>query len=249
MGVGEVRRTLPAAEARRGCGRAAARVSARIEPSLTFLEPRKLPRQARSQATFEAIVDACGQLLATGAYESLTTNSISERAGVSIGTLYEYFPNRESIVAALTAASCRRLVLRMKRAVDETVGMTDFQGVEHLLRAGISALSAPQNVFKVLMTDIPFVLRLPVFREARATLDQLCQSISKAACQRISLPEPRADAWLISQMLFSGMLEIAFRETSEEEQALLIRELARLTFRMGVGRDPTQAEIEGPRAP
>lgn len=249
MGVGDVRRALPGAEPRRGYGRSAARVAARIEPSLTLLEPRKLPRQARSQATFEAIVDACGQLLASGSYEALTTNSISERAGVSIGTLYEYFPNRESIVAALTASSCRRLVMRMKRAVEETAGMTDFQGVEHLLSAGIAALSAPENVFKVLMTETPFVLRLPVFRDARATLDHLCQSISKAAGDRIRLPEPKADAWLISQMLFSGMLEIAFRDSCEQERALLVRELARLTFRMGVGRDPTEAEMDAPRAP
>lgn len=248
MGVGDAH-SLAGAEPRRGYGRSAARLAARIEPPLTFLEPRKLPRQARSQATFEAIVDACGQLLASGSYETLTTNSISERAGVSIGTLYEYFPNRESIVAALTAASCRRLVMRMKQAVEETAGMTDFQGVEHLLTAGIEAMGAPENVFKVLMTETPFVLRLPVFREARATLDQLCQGISKAACDRISLPEPHADAWLISQMLFSGMLEIAFREAGREERSLLVRELARLTFRMGVGRDPTDAEIGPPRAP
>ncbi|MFC3070574.1 TetR/AcrR family transcriptional regulator [Phenylobacterium soli] len=248
MGVGQPR-TVAGGEGRRGYGRAGARGAARIEPSLTLLEPRKLPRQARSQATFEAIVDACAQLLASSPYEALTTNSISERAGVSIGTLYEYFPNRESIVAALTASSCRRLVQRMRHAVEEAAGMSDFEGVEHLLRAGIAALSAPENVFKVLMTETPFVLRLPVYREARATLDHLCQSITQGAGDRISLPEPRADAWLISQMLFSAMLEIAFRETTEQERVLLIRELARLTFRMGVGRDATPDEMGGVRAP
>ena len=79
---------------------------ARIEPALAMLEPRKAPRQARARATVAAIIDACAQLLAAGPYDALTTNSISERAGVSVGTLYEYFPNRESIVAALTANSC-----------------------------------------------------------------------------------------------------------------------------------------------
>lgn len=247
MGVVDARRALPGTEARRGCGRPQTRTVQRIEPALTLLEPRKLPRQARSLATFEAIVDACGQLLASGSYDALTTNSISERAGVSIGTLYEYFPNRESIVAALTAASCRRLVARMKRAVEETAGMSDFEGVEHLIRAGIVALSAPENVFKVLVKETPFVLRLPVFREARTTLDHLCQSISMGAGDRISLPEPRIDAWLISQMLFSAMLEIAFRDSTAAERAQMIRELARLTFRMAVGRDPTEAEMAARR--
>ena len=82
-------------------GRQADRTMARIEPGLAILEPRKRPRQAQAQATVAAIVDACAQLLASGGYDALTTNAISERAGVSVGTLYEYFPNREAIVGAL----------------------------------------------------------------------------------------------------------------------------------------------------
>ncbi len=210
---------------------------ARIEPALAMLEPRKTPRQARARATVAAIVDACAQLLAAGPYDALTTNSIAERAGVSVGTLYEYFPNRESIVAALTANSCQRLVERMTHAAAETDTMTEFQGVEHLLTTGVDVLGAPQNVFRVLLREAPFVLRLPVFHEARATLDLLSQDIRVKAGKRISLPEPRADAWLISQMLFNAMLEIAFLEAEAAEREHLIRELSRLTFRMATGRD------------
>ena len=63
MRVDEARR-----EVRRGCGRPRA---ARIEPPLTFLEPRKRPRQARARATYTAIVDACAQLLAVSPYGSV----------------------------------------------------------------------------------------------------------------------------------------------------------------------------------
>lgn len=216
---------------------------ARIEPALAMLEPRKTPRQARARATVAAIVDACAQLLAAGSYDALTTNSIAERAGVSVGTLYEYFPNRESIVAALTANSCQRLVERMTYAVTEVGGMTEFQAVEHLLTAGVEALGAPRNVFRSLLREAPFVLRLPVFHEARATLDLLSQDVRVKAGKRISLPAPRADAWLISQMLFNAMLEIAFLEAETAEREHLIRELSRLTFRMAIGRDARPEEM------
>jgi len=63
--------------------------------------PRKIPRQARSLATVEVILDAAGLLLVDEGYEQATTNRIAERAGVSIGSLYQYFPNREAVVAAL----------------------------------------------------------------------------------------------------------------------------------------------------
>jgi AcrR family transcriptional regulator len=205
--------------------------------SLIELSPRKTPRQARSQATVAAIVDACGQVLAHGSYETLTTNHISERAGVSIGTLYEYFPNREAIVAALAADFCARLVDRMQQALVETVGMDDLAGVEHLLAAGVGALGARDCVFKVLLRETPFVAQLPVFHQAREALTELCQTIRVGSADRLNLPAPQADAWLISQMLFAAMLEIAFLEDETQREPLL-HELGRLTFRMAVGRDP-----------
>lgn len=201
------------------------------------LEPRKLPRQARARATFDAIVDACGQVLAAGSYEALTTNSISERAGVSIGTLYEYFPNRESIVATLAANSCGRLVARMVRAIEETADMGQFEGVEHLLRAGVEALGSRENAFKVMLREAPFVATLPVMTEAKVQLTGLCQSIRASTEDSINLPAPEVDTWLISQMLFNAMLEIAFLEVGETERRVLCRELATLTCRMALGRD------------
>lgn len=220
------------------------RTMSRIEPPLAILEPRKTPRQARARATFAAIVDACAQLLASGGYDALTTNAISERAGVSVGTLYEYFPNREAILVALAADACRRLVERMTRAVGETDGMTRFQGAEHLIRAGVETLGAPENGFKPLLREAPFVQRLPVFQEARSALDLLSQDIRMKAGEQIHLPAPQADAWLISQMLFTAMQEIAFLETTETNRAFLVRQLAQLTFRMAVGSDASDAEMD-----
>ena len=66
--------------------------------------PRKISRQARSLATVEVILDAAGLLLVDEGYEQTTTNRIAERAGVSIGSLYQYFPNRESVVARTRAS-------------------------------------------------------------------------------------------------------------------------------------------------
>ncbi len=64
------------------------------------LAPRKRPRQVRSQATVDAIIEACLQLLEEGDPDRLTTNSISERSGVAKGSLYQYFPDKDAIVAA-----------------------------------------------------------------------------------------------------------------------------------------------------
>jgi AcrR family transcriptional regulator len=65
------------------------------------LDPRLAPKQVRSHAIVQAIVEAGRRLLAEEGAASLTTNQIAERAGVSIGSLYRYFPNRAAVVAAI----------------------------------------------------------------------------------------------------------------------------------------------------
>jgi AcrR family transcriptional regulator len=62
---------------------------------------RRTPRQPRSEATVEAILEAAFQLLEQGGLDALTTNHIAERAGVSVGTLYQYFKGKQAILAAL----------------------------------------------------------------------------------------------------------------------------------------------------
>lgn len=63
--------------------------------------PRKQPRQRRAQATVDAILMAAAHILKTEGFARATTNRIAEKAGVSIGSLYQYFPNKESVVAEL----------------------------------------------------------------------------------------------------------------------------------------------------
>ncbi|MFI2233252.1 TetR/AcrR family transcriptional regulator [Nocardia testacea] len=63
--------------------------------------PRKTPRQQRSQFTFDAILDAAARLFQQHGYAATTTNKVAELAGVSIGTLYHYVPNKDALLYAL----------------------------------------------------------------------------------------------------------------------------------------------------
>lgn len=69
--------------------------------------PRRIPQQRRSHLTVDAIVEAAAHLLATRGWEASTTNHIAERAGVSIGSLYKYFPNKPSILAEVARRRIR----------------------------------------------------------------------------------------------------------------------------------------------
>jgi AcrR family transcriptional regulator len=65
------------------------------------LEPRKSPIQQRSKTTVDIIIDAAAQVFEAHGYAAGTTNRIAKRAGVSIGTLYQYFPSKDAIAVAL----------------------------------------------------------------------------------------------------------------------------------------------------
>ena len=62
---------------------------------------RKLPKQARAQATVEAILEATSRILQTDGERALTTNAVARLAGISIGTLYQYFPDKNAILITL----------------------------------------------------------------------------------------------------------------------------------------------------
>jgi AcrR family transcriptional regulator len=66
------------------------------------LKPRKVPQQRRSQRTREEILEAAARLLNRYALEEVSTNHIAQKTGISIGTLYKYYPNKDSILADLS---------------------------------------------------------------------------------------------------------------------------------------------------
>jgi AcrR family transcriptional regulator len=68
---------------------------------LAALEPRKTPIQARATVTVEAIFEATIQVLLSHGGDRLTTSRVAERAGVSVGTLYQYFPNKQALLFAV----------------------------------------------------------------------------------------------------------------------------------------------------
>lgn len=106
-------------------------VKSRQGKSLGRLTPRKPPVQQRSKATVEAILVAAAQVFEARGYASGTTNRIAESAGVSIGTLYQYFPSKEALAVALLEQHIEETQRRQKEWVGHIVTEN------HTLRAAL----------------------------------------------------------------------------------------------------------------
>jgi len=202
--------------------------------------PKKWPKQARSRLSFDAMVDACARILRKEGYEGLTTNHIAKAAGVGIGTLYDFFPDKESVVAVLAERLMAVSMAKMQAAFAESRNMGPWPGVVRLTEQAVANVVEERKLSYVLLRQIPFVMTLPMVATWRTAMTELAQDIRIAAGATINLPAPKEDTWLIAQMLFNAILEIGFLDTSEEERRALTIGLARLTYRMAVGRDPME---------
>jgi AcrR family transcriptional regulator len=122
---------------------------------------RRSPRQERSRSTVDAIFEAASRLLDSGGVEGATTGRIAHVAGVSIGSLYQYFPKKEALFGALTERAIETDLARVREAVDRARGMTLEDGTREVLRAGfVFALERPR-LFCWMLRYLPELGLLP----------------------------------------------------------------------------------------
>jgi AcrR family transcriptional regulator len=102
-------------------------------PAPLSLTPRKKPRQARAAVTLDAIFEATIQLLLSDGPHKLTTTRVAERAGVSVGTMYQYFPHKQALIYALNERYLVSLAEKIEEACRMHHGAGVCKGVEALI--------------------------------------------------------------------------------------------------------------------
>jgi AcrR family transcriptional regulator len=111
----------------------------RGRPRKNTLEARKLPGQARSEETVSVILEASARILESDGVRGFNTNAIAAKAGVSIGSLYQYFPNKDSIVLALIGGFEKALHDTVVKAVQDGKGKRLKSRLRLVVRALVSA--------------------------------------------------------------------------------------------------------------
>ncbi|MEO1223484.1 MAG: TetR/AcrR family transcriptional regulator [Pseudomonadota bacterium] len=103
----------------------------------------------------ETIVEATWQVLAKEGYEAANTNRIAERAGISVGSLYQYFPNKNAIVAAVQRRHHAEVASAMATAFAETAGQPLEIGIRGLVHANMQAHLADPDLHRALTAIVP----------------------------------------------------------------------------------------------
>ena len=122
--------------------------------------PRKHASQARSRATVGALIEATARILVRESFEGVSTNRIAEEAGVSIGSLYQYFPSKEALVAAVIDRHHDELMEVVRGTLAEVVTLPMAQAVRRLVTVAIEAHRVDPKLHRVLAEQIPRTGRL-----------------------------------------------------------------------------------------
>ncbi|WP_082158767.1 TetR/AcrR family transcriptional regulator [Chromobacterium sp. LK11] len=118
-------------------------------------QARKLPSQARSRHAVAAILEAAARILERDGYAGLTTNKAAELAGVGIGSLYQYFPNKQALVAALHRRHGEETLGTVREALRLSAGLPWPAQLEQLVSACLRLHLAAPGLHRVLEREWP----------------------------------------------------------------------------------------------
>lgn len=107
--------------------------------AVVAFEPRKTPVQARSTVTVEAISEATIQVLLRHGAERLTTTRVAQRAGVSVGTLYQYYPNKQSLLFAVLENHLSKVMARVEAACESACHKPLAEMIREMAEAFVDA--------------------------------------------------------------------------------------------------------------
>jgi len=119
------------------------------------LSPRKTPRQERSRATVEALLEATADILIREGYARLTTNRIAERAGVNIASLYQYFPGKEAIVAELRRRHGADQRAALRQVLEQRTTGELASTIRALVSVGVTGHASAPRLHRVFTEEIP----------------------------------------------------------------------------------------------
>lgn len=184
-----------------------------------------MPKQARSKATVKVILEAATRVLKERGYEDFTTNHVAERAGVSIGSLYQYFPDKASLLKALYEDHSREMAEAISFVITDAVSNGLLADVRQLVRAAMAAHETDPEMHEI------FEHQLPVFQEDEPVgadvYRHICALIQRNGTEIVGGAPLELKAWTVMRLtrslVHSAILERPESVSAEEVEEEVVR--------------------------
>jgi AcrR family transcriptional regulator len=188
--------------------------------------PRKTPVQERSRETVRRILDAATQVLKERGYEGLSTNRIAVAAGISPGSLYQYFPNKDAILKAMVAEYTEQLLERVSTNLREIIHGDPANLVSAVLEAQIDAMLERPEILRVISGQLPGQTAADILKPVEAQIGNMIRGYSLGLAERPADMDVDAASWIIVQLLGATVRYVVDNPPIAKE--VLIKEMTRL---------------------
>ncbi len=160
--------------------------------------PRKAPTQKRSRATVDAIVDATARVLVRDGYDALSTNRVAQEAGVSVGSLYQYFPGKEALVAAVMERHASRMQENIaQRMANAPPAATAEEVATEMIRAMLAAQQAEPRLHRALVEQVPRIGALRRLHELFSNYERLVEAWLAEHREIVEVQDARMAAFVL----------------------------------------------------
>jgi AcrR family transcriptional regulator len=193
------------------------------------LRPRKAPAQSRSTQMVEDLLDATARVLVRDGWDRASTNRIAKAAGVSVGSLYQYFPNKEALVLALARRHAQEMVEMFARSAVDLAGAPLETAVPAFVRAMLDAHRVDPELHLALVHQLLSVGLEPV-DDLMTSGRELVRMYLEQRRAEIRVEDLDAAAWMCVTVVDS-VVHAAVLDRRRLDDPAIERELVALVLR------------------
>ena len=172
------------------------------------VEPRKFPRQARAKATIDAIIEASTQLLLERDYDQFTTARAAERAGVSVGSLYQYFPNKAALAAAVIDRCCGEFIAALDCALAGRPRITLAECIRAIVDVMLVSHQLAPDLHRIVIDLAP---RIGVADKTEKVSRKMAEAIEAVLRMHVGEIAPEIDLATASTIVETLLVALAHR--------------------------------------
>jgi AcrR family transcriptional regulator len=224
-------------------------------PARADTNPRKQAVQARSQATVDAILEATAHILVREGYDRASTNKVAERAGVSIGSLYQYFPGKEALVAALLERHLAEMDAVLRAALPRLAAEPIDRAARSIVQVMVEAHAVDPALHKVFVEQVPRIGKLERVEGFEREMTALVRGYLEARRDELIVRDLDLAAFIVVGVVESlthaavlSRQDLLGERFVEEVSAVVVRYLTAGTARRGGRRAPTASKRSRIRA-
>ena len=195
------------------------------------IEARKSPRQERAKVTVESILRATAHVLATDGYGKASTNRVAEAAGVSVGSLYQYFPNKDALVMAVAEEHSRAM---LELLVDTAARYREGdlrEGVRYFVSGMIRSHAIDPKLHRALLQQL-LHLGFDTFAETQVQVRALVAAWLEFRRPELKVADCNITAFVLVSAVENVVHAAVFEDPALLEQPAFEDELVRLVLRL-----------------